>query len=278
MTSHARDGACQTSDGSTIAFTVHPAPRPDAPRLALVHSLALDRSVWDGAVSIMGRGTELLTYDCRGHGRSDHRATALTAELDKGDNCMVRVLAVFLCLACASVPATAQTTDGGFAEALSPSMAAVVKSMHATIRRNLAEAAESMPADEYAFKPTPQVRSFGELVGHIVNANFFFCSLAQAERSPSTENYERANEKTVLVKALRDALAYCDGAHATTTDSNFNQLVKIAGPNSGGQAARGAVLLFNTTHNNEHYGNIGVYMRLKGHVPPSTARTQQPKN
>jgi uncharacterized damage-inducible protein DinB len=191
---------------------------------------------------------------------------------------MVRVFALSLCLACASVSATAQTTDGGFAEALSPSMAGVVKSMHATIRRNVAEAAESMPADEYAFKPTPEVRSFGELVGHIVNANFFFCSQAKAERSPSTENYEKATEKTVLVKALRDALTYCDGAYVATTDSNFNQLVKIAGPNTGSQAARGAVLLFNTTHNNEHYGNIVVYMRLKGHVPPSTARVQQPKN
>src|SRR5713101_9628032 len=105
---------------------------------------------------------------------------------------MVRVLALSLCLACASVSATALTTDGGFAEALSPSMAAVVKSMHATIRRNVAEAAESMPADEYAFKPTPEVRSFGELVGHIVNNNFFFCSLAKAEQPPSTENYEKA--------------------------------------------------------------------------------------
>jgi hypothetical protein len=100
------------------------------------------------------------------------------------------------------VSAAAQTTDGGFAEALSPSMAAVVKSMHATIRRNVAEAADSMPAAEYGFKPTPQVRSFADLVGHVVNANFFFCSLAKAERPPSTENYERVTEKTVLVKAL----------------------------------------------------------------------------
>jgi hypothetical protein len=70
-----------------------------------------------------------------------------------------------LCLIGIATTATAQTTDGGFGEALSPSMAAVVKSMHATIRRNLAEAAELMPADEYAFKPTPQVRSFGQLIG-----------------------------------------------------------------------------------------------------------------
>ena len=157
-------------------------------------------------------------------------------------------------------------------------MAAVVKSMHSTIRRDLAEAAANMPGEEYAFKPTPEVRSFGELVGHVANANFFFCSQAKGEASPSTANHEKATDKAVLLKALNDSLTYCDGAYATTTDANFNQLVKVGGRDGDHQAARGAVLIFNTTHNNEHYGNMAVYMRLKGHVPPSTARAQQPKD
>jgi uncharacterized damage-inducible protein DinB len=190
---------------------------------------------------------------------------------------MPRVLVSSLCLGCASLPAAAQTTGASFADALSPSMAAVVKAMHSTIRRDLAEAAASMPAEEYAFKPTPQVRSFGELVGHVANANFFFCSQAKGERSPATANYEKAADKAALVKALNDALAYCDGVVASTTDANFAELVKLAAPGSTTQSPRGAVLMFNTTHNNEHYGNIVVYMRLKGHVPPSTARTPPPK-
>jgi len=63
---------------------------------------------------------------------------------------------------------------------------------------------------------------------------------------------------------------------SATTDANFSQVVTMSGQGNP-QAARGAVLVFNTTHNNEHYGNMVVYMRLKGRVPPSTARTQQPK-
>jgi len=63
--------------------------------------------------------------------------------------------------------------------------------------------------------------------------------------------------------------------HKGTTDANFMQLVKLAGPGAGKDATRGSVLVFNTTHNNEHYGNLVVYMRLKGHVPPSTARAQK---
>jgi uncharacterized damage-inducible protein DinB len=189
---------------------------------------------------------------------------------------MLRLTIVTTFLACVAVPVAAQTSDGNFTDALSPSMAAVAKAMHATIRRNLAEAAAAMPAGEYAFKPTPQVRSFAELVGHVVNANFFFCSQARGERMPSATNFEKATDKAVLVKGMTDALAYCDDAYAGTTDTTFPQIVKLAGP-GGRESARGAVLMFNTTHNNEHYGNIVVYMRLKGHVPPSTARVPPAK-
>jgi uncharacterized damage-inducible protein DinB len=166
----------------------------------------------------------------------------------------------------------AQTTGAGF-DALTPSMAEVIQTMHGTIRRNLADAAELMPADEYAFKPTPEVRSFGEVLGHVVNANYLFCSQAAGEKFPATQNYEQVKDKATLLKALRDALAYCDKTYAATTDANFGQLVSLPGPRKN-QAARGSVLLFNTTHNNEHYGNLVVYMRLKGHVPPSTAQFQ----
>jgi uncharacterized damage-inducible protein DinB len=190
------------------------------------------------------------------------------------ENDMLRGLILLICLT-AATSAAAQTSDAGFGDAASPSMAVVVKNMHATIRRNLAEAAESMPAADYVFKPTPEVRTFGEVIAHVAFANFLFCSQAKAEQPPSRESYAKATDKAVLAKALRDSLAYCDDVYAATTDANFNEQVKIPGPKGAGQAGRGAVLVFNTTHNNEHYGNLVVYMRLKGHVPPSTARVQK---
>ena len=89
---------------------------------------------------------------------------------------------------------------------------------------------------------------------------------------PVTTNLEKVTDKAALVKGLKDSFSFCDGAYDGTTDANFNQIVKMPGAKPS-EAARGAVLFFNTTHNNEHYGNMVVYMRLKGHVPPSTART-----
>jgi uncharacterized damage-inducible protein DinB len=187
---------------------------------------------------------------------------------------MNRIVLFISAILAVARPASSQTTGAGFGEALSPSMAAVVKVMHGTIRRDLSEAAEQMPAEEYAFKPTPQVRSFGELVGHVASANYLFCSIAKGERPPLTENLELVSGKDALVKGLKESLAYCDQVYGSTTDETFNGLLTLPGPGNK-QASRGSVLVFNTTHNNEHYGNLVVYLRLKGHVPPSTARTQQ---
>ena len=182
-----------------------------------------------------------------------------------------------LILAVAST-ASAQTTGAGY-DALTSSLAGVAKTMHATIRRNLAEAAEAMPADEYSFRPTPDVRTFAQLMGHVINANWFFCSQAKQDKLAMTTNHEQLTDKAALVKALNDSLAYCDQVYSATTDATFTQPVQVqSGPGtSPANTVRGAILMFNTTHNNEHYGNIVVYMRLKGHVPPSTASAGQPR-
>jgi uncharacterized damage-inducible protein DinB len=192
---------------------------------------------------------------------------------------MLRVPAFIVCLLAAAGQAGAQTTDASFADAASPSMAAVSKAMHATIRRNLAQAAADMPAADYGFKPTPSIRSFDQLIGHVANANFFFCSQATGVKSPATANYEQLADKAALVKALNDSLAYCDATYTATTDGNFQQPVTVQGPDPAGRpTVRGAVLMFNISHNNEHYGNIVVYLRLKGLVPPSTARAGEQRN
>ncbi len=179
--------------------------------------------------------------------------------------------ALLACLLCAPRSAAAQTSDGNYLDELTSSAAATVKAMHATITRNLNEAAAMMTADEYSFRPTPEMRTFAELIGHLANANVFFCAQARGEKPPTTINYEKVADRDSLMLGLSDAIAYCDTAVSTTTDANVSSLVKLIAPGDH-QTARGAILAFNTTHNNEHYGNLVVYMRLKGHVPPSSAR------
>ena len=113
----------------------------------------------------------------------------------------------------------------------------------ATIRRNLAEAAEAMTAEDYAFRPTVQVRSFAELMGHVIFANYLMCSQATGQKSPASTNYATVTDRVVLIKGLNDALAYCDAAYTATTDANFAEPVKVAGPgNRVTDTTRGAVL------------------------------------
>ena len=71
----------KTSDSCPIAYNIHPAPRNGAPRVVLIHSLALDASIWDGVVTRLAKDAEILTWDCRGHGRSGHPAGPFTTEL-----------------------------------------------------------------------------------------------------------------------------------------------------------------------------------------------------
>lgn len=117
---------------------------------------------------------------------------------------MKRVLLFTMLLASAAwSTASAQTTDAGYADALTPSLASVARTMHVTVRRNIVEAAEAVPASDYSFRPTQETRTFAQLVGHIINANWFFCSQVKQERPPNSANHEALTDKAALVKALR---------------------------------------------------------------------------
>lgn len=142
-----------------------------------------------------------------------------------------------------------------------------IKAQQAMIAGNLVKSAAKMSEADYAFKPTPEVRSFGELVGHVANANYMICSTALGEKSPATANIEKTvTGKAALEKALADAIAYCDGAiMKLTATSSLEEVKFFTGP-----TPRLAVFTFNNAHNMEHYGNMVTYMRLKNIVPPSS--------
>jgi len=84
--------------------------------------------------------------------------------------------------------------------------------------------------------------------------------------SPAPGVEKSKTTKADLVQAIKDAFAYCDPAYDTLTDAQAGTLVKFFGADQ----AKATVLAFNTAHDNEHYGNIVTYLRLKGIVPPSS--------
>jgi uncharacterized damage-inducible protein DinB len=137
---------------------------------------------------------------------------------------------------------------------------------------NLRQSAELMPEADYEFKPTEQVRTFGQILAHVAGANYVFCSAAKGEKSPfSEDNFEKtAKTKAEIVKSVNDSVAYCDAAYKALTDQTA--AAPITMPFGMGSRPRAAALIGNTGHVQEHYGNLVTYFRIKGMVPPSSRR------
>ncbi len=145
-------------------------------------------------------------------------------------------------------------------------MSGYPKMVQAQVTSWIERAAEKMPEEEYEFKPDPAVRSFGQILGHAADANYLFCSSVLGENNPSPGIEKTKATKAELATALHDAFAYCRRAYDALNDTNASDTVKAFGQ----ERNRLGVLWFNASHNLEHYGNLVVYMRTKGIVPPSS--------
>ena len=143
---------------------------------------------------------------------------------------------------------------------------------YAGLQRNLLEAAELMPEEHYTFKPTADVRPYGELVAHVALSQFGGCAALKGEPSPKANDKEETpRSKADLIALLKASTAYCDPILNGLTDESMVQLTKIG----ANDVAKGLVLAGTNTHGNEMYGTMAVYLRLKGLVPPTTARQNQ---
>ncbi len=127
-------------------------------------------------------------------------------------------------------------------------------------------AADQMPESDYAFRATPQVRTFAELIGHLADSQFYICAAALGEAPKAVEgDWEKKTAKAELTGAFRASTEYCARAYAQP-DAAASQPTKLFGQD----ATHFAALIRNAVHDGEHYGNIVTYMRLKGMVPPSS--------
>jgi uncharacterized damage-inducible protein DinB len=190
------------------------------------------------------------------------------------------ILAVFACLlavpsfAQAPAAAPAQAPAAQAAPAIPPAqpLSATLKSMWDGLKLNLVQSADKMPEADFGFQPTKEVMTFGQLLAHVANSSYSYCARGKGEENPNKEDFQKTRTtKADIVKALNDAVAYCDGVYGTMTDAAAMELVK-SGQNL---VPKARFLITNLSHDNEHYGNLVTYMRLKGMVPPSTERAQQ---
>lgn len=148
-----------------------------------------------------------------------------------------------------------------------------LQAQYATLKRNLTGAAERMPAEHFAFRPVPEVRTYAELFGHTIETQYFFCHAVKGGANPvAGKALEKiVTDKAGVVQMVKDGFAYCDDVFANLTEEAATAMITMGAAPSTWQTVRGNQLTFVIVHGNEHYGNIVTYMRMKGIVPPSSA-------
>ncbi len=148
------------------------------------------------------------------------------------------------------------------AQAANPTIAEM-KSAYTSVKTNLLKLAEKVPEADYSFKASPDIRSIGELLQHIAQAQVNYCGRVSGKTTPPDFG---SKSKADIVSALKASFDNCDAAWDSLTDANLSETAgqgRMAGTKFG-------MLIRNVVHDNEEYGYLSVYLRLKGIVPPSS--------
>ncbi|HEX3743346.1 MAG TPA: DinB family protein [Bryobacteraceae bacterium] len=136
------------------------------------------------------------------------------------------------------------------------------KVSYESIKGYLTRAAAAMPEEDYSFKPTPDIRTFAALLGHIADHQTRFCSASMG--TPKQGDASTKTSKADLEAALAASFKECDAAWDALTSANAGEMK--------GQRSRMGTLLVDVIHSNEEYGYMSIYFRLKNIVPPSSDR------
>ena len=185
---------------------------------------------------------------------------------------MCEVMKMRMRMVCAWAGLAGMMTTGvalGQAPAGPTGPAAEVQRSYAGLKANVLKAADKMPAENYQYKPTPEVRTFARVVNHISEAQLHTCGAVNHTAADALAKVpEETADKAAIVEALKASFAECDKAYASATDAMLGQMF-----DAGKTKRSGAGLLWgNVSHDNEQYATLALYMRLKGLVPPSSEK------
>lgn len=162
----------------------------------------------------------------------------------------------------AAQPESASPPD----ESAKPPLIAHNEHLSGGVSTILLAAAELMPEESYGFKPTEAVRSFGEILAHVADSQYAFCSIVRGDQSPAPPVEGPTSSKADLMAALEQAFAYCRRAYDGLDETTAAEMVTF----QGGPSPRLGVLYVNQVHTIEHYGNLVTYLRMNGIVPPTS--------
>jgi hypothetical protein len=150
-----------------------------------------------------------------------------------------------------------------------PGPAGEVQGGYARVKGNILKSADEMPAENYGFKPTPDVRTFARVLNHVTEAQLHSCgSVNHLPGDAMAKVPAETADKATIIEALKASFAECDKAFAALTDANLGEMLPV------GKTSRSRIgLMWGTvSHDNEQYATLALYMRLKGLAPPSSEK------
>ena len=140
----------------------------------------------------------------------------------------------------------------------------------AQMAKNLTAAADEMPADKYAFKPTPAQMSFGDIVVHLAQGNDYLCGTIAGTKAPTRTKVAPTDAKAALVARLRETFQFCEQALANVDDSKLGEELPFFG---GRTMSRAGVMMVTVGDWADHYSQQAIYLRLNGLLPPTAKKT-----
>ena len=159
-------------------------------------------------------------------------------------------------------------SSAAFAQKKNP-VTTVIKEILPRQAKNLQGAVETMPPDKFSFKPTEPQMTFGHLVSHMIDSNYYLCAKASDIAQPKVEA-PKETDKDALVVALKASFDFCTTSLAKVDDSKLGDTIHAYG---GREVPRAWALIALTNDWADHYSAAATYLRLNGLLPP----TAQPK-
>jgi DinB superfamily len=147
--------------------------------------------------------------------------------------------------------------------------AAEVQRSYATFKTNILKSADKMPAADYQFKPTPDVRTFARVLNHVTEAQFRTCGAVNGTAAADISKPPADTaDKATIIAALKLSFAACDKAFASVTDANLADTFDVF----NSKRSRIGILWGTAAHDDEQYATLALYLRLKGLAPPSSEK------
>jgi hypothetical protein len=189
-----------------------------------------------------------------------------STEKEKQMKRLVYSLAVILSTSCLAIGQGQQPSPQ------TVSLSVGLQRSYDSVKTDLTRAADKMHEADFSYRPTPEIRPFGQLFTHVASSQFAACAWIKGESNPRQESdFEKMTTKADILRVLAESFTYCDSVFSAITDEGLTKFI-TRGKNQG---ALGWAVTSTLEHDNEMYGTACVYLRLKGIVPPSTEVEQQ---